>query len=165
MRVAHGGNAWRLTWTCLSVALCSWVWERAAELKAPIRTIAALYDAVPRVLPAPVIVLEWVDGDTIEALVTGRGHDTAADPLARRLRWLLALAETLHFMHSECHVAHCDVTPLNVMVCVWCHCSLLTSALPLPLRHRARFRSGPSLWRCRRAKRVFGCVASVCQSV
>jgi serine/threonine-protein kinase len=81
---------------------------RAARLNHP--NIVALYD-IDEVRTRPFIVMEYVDGPSLQALLKRGG------PLspARATRLLREIAHALHHAHSA-GVVHCDIKPGNILI-------------------------------------------------
>jgi serine/threonine protein kinase len=86
--------------------------------------IGRLIGAAPSA-PAPVLVLETVDGFAL-AKLTGLRADTARAHLPLGvahdslpfvvLQWACDVAEAMVFLHTQCGVVHRDITPNNIIV-------------------------------------------------
>jgi eukaryotic-like serine/threonine-protein kinase len=74
----------------------------------------AIYDA-HEVDGTAFIVMEFVAGTSLRALIGGLGTPESSPPLATRLRWLIDVAAALGAAHRM-GVVHRDVKPENVMV-------------------------------------------------
>ena len=72
--------------------------------------IVTIFDV--REEPAPYLVMEYVDGQSLQQLVNGEKHPL---PLSTTLRLVQEVAEALHYAHSQ-GVVHRDIKPANVLV-------------------------------------------------
>ncbi len=69
---------------------------------------------MPTGVPAPWMVLEWVEGDTLEKLLANR-HGKGPMRSAEALSLMRPVLEALAYAHDE-GIAHRDIKPANMMV-------------------------------------------------
>jgi serine/threonine protein kinase len=83
----------------------------------------------------PLIVFEYVDGETLHDTVAGRG----ALPLDDARLILASLAQALHFAHSR-HIVHRDLKPANIRSTIHGQFKILDLGLAVEFREAADWR-------------------------